>query len=180
MTASIGQIPLPMRRVIEKFRRNAYAGATGIGESGDVVFRSAIVNFMCLLLGGEIYDAQPIAATFGIEPSTIEPEAVDFINQRLRITTWEIDEAYRTAPLTQVVLMAEWLREHADLAVSFLGLETATESELDDLAALVAPYALHILRIIASQSDEATQFLAALDLPSALAVPELSAPSVSA
>ncbi len=180
MAASIDQIPLPMRRVVEKFRRNVYQGASGVGESGEVVFRSGIVNFLLLLLGGEIYDARPMAAMLGVDAAEIEPDAVDFINQRLRITMWEVDEAYRSAPLHQVVLLARWLRERAYLAVSFLGLETATESQLDDLAALFAPYAWHILGVISSRFDDAEQFVARLELPVVLAVPELSAPPISA
>lgn len=168
MAASIEKIPLPMRRVVEKLRRNAYDGAAHIGESGEVVFRSAIVNFMCLLLGGQVYDAQPIAAMFGVSPSEVEPDAVDFVNQRLRITTWEVDETYRTVPLAEVVAMARWLREHAHLAVSLLGLDTATDSQLDDLAALFAPYALHILAYVSSCVDDAEELIATLELPAGL------------
>jgi hypothetical protein len=40
---------------------------------------------------------------------------------------------------------AHWLRRHARLAVSFLGLEAAQEFHLGELAALIAPYAVHIL-----------------------------------
>lgn len=180
MAASIAEIPLPMRRVIEKLRRNAYKGASGLGESGEDVFCSAILNFLCLLFGGEIYDERPIAAMFAVDPAEVGSDAVDFINERLRITTWEVDEAYRTAPLDQVALLARWLRERAHLAVSFLGLETATESQLDELAALFAPYALHMLRVIGSRFDDANQFVDGLELPAALAIPELPARSLSA
>ena len=151
-----------------------------MGESGEDVFRSAIVNFLCLLLGGEIYDTRPIAAMFGVDPQEVEPDTVDFVNQRLRITTWEIDETYRTVPLDQVAAMAQWMRERAHVAAPFLGLETATECQLDVLAALFAPYALHILGVVSSQFDDAEQFIAALELPGALAVPELSVPPLSA
>ncbi len=76
--------------------------------------------------------------------------------------------------------MARWLRERAHLAVSFLGLETATEPQLDELAALFAPYALHMLRVISPRFDDAKQFVDGLELPAALAIPELSAWSLSA
>ena len=82
MAASIEQIPLPMRRVVEKLRRNVYQGASEMGESGQDIFRSAIVNFLCPLLGGEIYDGRPIAAMFGVDPAEVEPEAGEFVNQR--------------------------------------------------------------------------------------------------
>jgi hypothetical protein len=180
MTTSIDQIPLPMRRVVEKLRHNAYQGSSGMGESGEDVFRSAIVNILCLLLGGEIYDEGPIAAMFGVEPAEMNPVSVDFINQRLRITPWEVDEAYRTAPLDQVVLMARWLRERAHLATTFLGLESASESQLDELAAMFAPYALYILSVIFSTFEDAEQFVASLELPVTLAIPELSTPKLSA
>jgi hypothetical protein len=45
-----------MRSVVEKFRRNVYEVASDMEESGDDVFRLAIVNLLCPLLGGEIYD----------------------------------------------------------------------------------------------------------------------------
>jgi hypothetical protein len=180
MNGSIGELPLPMRHVVEKLRRNVYDAAAGMGESGDVVYRAAIVNFLCPLFGGEIYDAQPIAAMFGVDPSTVEPDAVDFINRQFRITAWEIDETYRSASLDRVVVMARWLRERADLAVSFLGLDAASESQLDELAAIVAPYALLILSMAVSRFDDAGQFVADLELPAALTVPELSAPPLSA
>jgi hypothetical protein len=176
MAASIEQIPLPMRRVVEKLRRNVYQGASEMGESGQDIFRSAIVNFLCPLLGGEIYDGRPIAAMFGVDPAEVDPEAVEFVNQRLRITTWELDEAYRKAPLDQVVILARWLRERAHLAIRFLGLETVTESQLDELAAMLAPYGLFVLSVVSTQFDDAGQFIAALELPAGLAAPELLAP----
>ena len=176
MATSIEQIPLPMRRVVEKFRRNVYQSASAMGESGEDIFLSAIANFLCPLLGGEIYDGRPIAAMFGVDPTEVEPEVVEFVNQHLRITTWEVDEAYRTAPLDQIVILARWLRERAHLAVSFLGLQTATESQLDELAAMFAPYALFILGVVSSRFDDAEHFLAALELPAGLTVPEFLAP----
>jgi hypothetical protein len=47
MASSIEQLPLPMRRIIDKLRRNVYQGASHIGESGEDLFQSAIVNLMC-------------------------------------------------------------------------------------------------------------------------------------
>lgn len=180
MSDSIGQIPLPMRRVVEKARRNIYESARRTGEPGDVVFRSAIVNFLYVLLGGELYDAQPIAALFGVDPAEVDPDAVDFVNQRLRITTWDLDDAYRSAPLVQVATMAAWLRERAHLAVAFLGLESATEAQLDDLTALFAPYALYMLAVIAPRFEDAGEIVATLGLPAVLVPPELAAPALSA
>lgn len=180
MSGSIGQIPLPMRQVVEKARRNAYDIARRAGEPGDNVFRSAIVNLLCLLFGGELYDAQPIAALVGLEPEEVDPAAVEFVNQRLRITSWDLDEAYRSAPLLQVATMAAWMRERAHLAVAFLGLETATEAQLDDLATTFAPYALYILVVIVPRFDDAGEILATLGLPAVLVPPELGASALSA
>jgi hypothetical protein len=174
MSESIGDIPMPMRRVVETLRRNVFDSAERLGESPNVVFHSAIVNFMCLLLGGELYDAQPIAALFGEDASEIDANAMDFLNERLRITTWDVDEAYRTMPLGYVVAIALWLRERAHLVVGFLGLEEATESQLDELAALFAPYVLYVLGVFRSQFDDAEELIAALELPASLAAPELS------
>jgi hypothetical protein len=180
LATSIDQIPLPMRRVVEKLRHNVYKSASGMGESGEDIFRSAIVNFLSLLLGGEIYDARPIAAVFGVDPAEVESDTVDFVNQRFRITTWEVDEAYRTAPLDQVVILARWLRERAHLALAFLGLEKATEPQLDELAAIFAPYALHVLSIASCWYDDAEQFVAVLELPATLVIPRFSTPQLSA
>jgi hypothetical protein len=175
MSESISNIPMPMRRIVETLRRNVYDSAERTGESGDVVFRSVIVNFMCLLLGGELYDAEPIAAMFGADAPELEDDAVDFVNEKLRITAWEVDEAYRTLPLADVARMAVWLRERAHLVVGFLGLEKATESQLDDLASLIAPYVLFLLGIVRSRIDDAEQFIGGLGLPAGLVVPALPA-----
>jgi hypothetical protein len=68
----------------------------------------------------------------------------------------------------------------ADVAFSFLGLETAPESHLDELAALFAPYAVHILGVISSTFDDAEQFLAALELPAGLQLMTRSSTPLSA
>lgn len=180
ISTSLREIPLPMRHVVERLRRNVYDVSARMGEPGEAVFRSAIVNFLCLLLGGEIYDAQPIAAMFGVDPSAVEPDTVDFINQNFRVTTWEIDEAYRSTPLDQIAVMAKWLRERADLTIPVLGLDVASASQLDQLAALLAPYVLHVISMIAPRSDEARWFVSELELPAALTVPELAAQPLSA
>jgi len=180
IATAIEDVPLPIRRIIDKLRRNAHEGAWRIGESGEDAFKSAIVNLLCLLLGGEVYDARPIAVVFGMDPAEIAPDAVDFVNQRLRVTAWELDEAYRTEPLAVVVSMAQWLREHAHLAVSFLGLETAPQSHIDEFAALSAPYAVHILRVIASGLDDADEILAILELPAVLQLTDSPSTRLSA
>ena len=177
---SIEQIPSRMRRVVEKLRLNAHQSVSEMGESGEDVFRSAIVNFLCPLLGGEIYDGRPIAAMFGVDPTEVEPEAFEFVDECFRFTSWELDEAYRDAPLDQVAILARWLRERADLAVSFVGLESVPESQLDELAAMLAPYALHVLTVISSRLEDAEQFVAALELPAALTIPRIPAPPLSA
>jgi hypothetical protein len=173
LSTSLGDLPLPMRNVVERLRRNVYHAAPSMGEAGDVVFRRAITNSLCLLLGGEIYDAQPIAAMLGVDPGLVDPDTVDVINQRLRITMWEIDESYRSASLDRVAAMAQWLREQVGRPIEALGLAKASDSQLDDLAALLAPYALHILSII-SPFDDARQFIANLELPAGLTVTEHS------
>ena len=180
MAESIEQIPLPLRRVVEKLRRNVHQGASEMGEFGEEIFQSAIVNFLCPLLGGEIYDGRPIAAMFGVDPADVEPEAFEFVNECLRFTSWELDEAYRNAPPDHVAILARWLRERAHLAVSLLGLESAPESQLDELAAMLAPYALHVITVISSRFDDAGRFAAALELPAGLTIPRILAPPLSA
>ncbi|MDA8317597.1 MAG: hypothetical protein M0010_20890 [Actinomycetota bacterium] len=180
MSDSIAQVPLPMRRVVEKARRTIYDNARRTGEPGDVLFRSAIVNFLYVLLGGELYDAKPIAALLGLDPAEVDLDALEFVNQRLRISAWDLDEAYRNAPLVRVATMAAWLRERAHLAVAYLGLESATEAQLDDLTAIFAPGVLHIFAVIAPQVDDAGEAIAALGLPAILVPPELAAPALSA
>jgi hypothetical protein len=173
MSESIGSVPAPLRWMVETLRRKAYESAKRSGEPGEVVFRSMIVQIMYLLFGGEVYDAEPIAAILGVGVSRIEDDAVEFVNENLRITTWDIDEAFRTLPLADVARMAVWLRERAHLAVEFLGLESATESQLDDLAALFAPFVLHLLGIVRSVIDDAEEFIADLGLPDGLVVPAI-------
>ena len=100
---------------------------------------------------------------FGVDSAEVEPDTVVYLDEYLSITTWDVDEAYRGLPLTQMIVMARWLRERAHFAVSFLGLERATEAQLDELAAVFAPYALHILRVVSSRFEDGTQWIAALN-----------------
>jgi hypothetical protein len=68
--------------------------------------------------------------------------------------------------------MAKWLREQAELtAASFLGPQRATGTQLDELAALFARYAVQILRVISSSFDGAAEFLASLELPAGVIMP---------
>lgn len=180
LAGSICQLPLPIRTLAEKLRTNAERGAPSLGETGESVFRAALTNFLCSLLGGAIYDARPIAAVFGVDPDEVAQGDLDFFNEQLAIRAWEVDDAYRTIPLDQVLVLAQWLRERAPLAVSFLGLDMLTESQLDDLSALVAPYVWHVLGLFYAHFDDAGETLLFLEFPAGLRLPGLPGRSLSA
>lgn len=180
LLGSIGQLPLPIRTVVEKFRQNAERGAPSMGETGESVFRAALVNLLCPLLGGMIYDARPIAAVFGVTPDEVDQGDMDIVNEQLPIRAWEVDDAYRTIPVDQIVVLAQWLRQRAPLAASFLGLDMLTESQLDDFSALVAPYAWHVLGLIYTHLDDAREALLFLELPAGLRFPQPPRRSLSA
>jgi hypothetical protein len=146
MTAMISEVPQPLRRLIEQVRRNVYASASRQGSSGEELFHSLIVDFLNLFLGGELWDPTPFAAMFGREPSELDPDALDFVNQH-RMTIADLNDAYRSFPLTQIAAMAKWLRSKAELAATLLGVQDLTPILLDELSAVMAPCALVILRI---------------------------------
>ena len=121
------------------------------------------------------YDA--VAAMFDIAPSELDPDTIDFVNQRLHLTIQDIEDAFNNAQLDHIVLMAKWLREHVYLVAEYLGIENASVSELDDLAAGCSPIALYLLEIISASFEDAAKMMTELEVPEELI--QLSMPTLT-
>jgi len=164
MSESISNIPMPMRRIVETLRRNVYDSAERTGESGDVVFRSCDRQLhvpasrrRAVRRGADRRDVRCGCAE-------LEDDAVDFVNENCASRPGKSTRPIGLCP-RRCREDGRVAAERAHLVVGFLGLEKATESQLDDLASLIAPYVLFLLGIVRSRIDDAEQFIGGLGLP---------------
>jgi hypothetical protein len=167
LASSVDALPSALRLVVRKFRQNAYRSSRSTNESGEQVFHSAIVSFLHLFNGGEVLNVEAIAAMFGVDPSELDADAIAFIEQ-LGITFQNIEDAYRTTSLEDIVAMAKWLREHIHVAAEFFGIAKASDSMLDDLATQFAPVVLCLIEPFVNTFDDFAAFLIEIGVPETL------------
>jgi hypothetical protein len=168
LNTSVETYPLPMRHVLKKFQRNARRAAAQSDESGETIFVTAIVNLMCPLFGGELFDFGAVASLMGLDPTELDTDAIEDVIQRLRFDESELVETYRTAPLERIVVMAKWLRGQIREVAHFVGLETATDPQLEELVAVIAPYALYLMTLVSERLNDGPEILASMNLPAEL------------
>jgi len=144
--------PIALRKIFKALQRNAAKIADQLdgssdGDDGDAVFYSFLVSSACYFFGGDFYNAQAMAAVCGLEPSTVDPEHLELFNAGPRIESADIDHAYLTLPIEQIVAMADFLREAAPKALEYLELDDLTESEIDFVCAVFSPFVLHVFKL---------------------------------
>lgn len=167
LASSVDELPPAIRLVVRKFRQNAYRGSPSSSDSGEQVFHSAIVSLLHLFNGGEVLNVEAIAAMFGFNPSELDADAIVFIEQ-LQITFQNIEGAYRTTSLEDIVAMAKWLRDHIHVAADFFGIVGASDSMLDDLATQFAPMVLCLIEPFVNAFDDFAAFLIEIGVPETL------------
>jgi hypothetical protein len=167
LAADTRGLPNVLVKVIEAFRRNADRYADELGESGDDIFHSFIVNTLCHALGGDLYNEKAFAAVCDIDPAEADGEAIEFMNARARLSPNDMVDAYRSASIDDVVVMARWLREQAPTAMRYLGVVGVSEAELDEIAGTFAPFGVYLLNLLRSTFEGVADALPAL--PAALA-----------
>jgi hypothetical protein len=159
------ELPPLLRRVFEQLQRNVRSSESFVSDTADEVFHSAMVNLLYLLCGGEVYNPVAITSVFAPGESDVDQRVVDIVNDQFHINVAEIDATYRNLPLDEVVAMAKWLRERASLFVDYLNLDFVGEVELDEAAALLAPYAHYVLGNLLPLLGDTGEFVQLLDLP---------------
>jgi hypothetical protein len=144
---ALGKIFKALQRNASKFAQRA--GAADDGDTGESLFHSALVNAGCYFFGGEVYNAKAGAATINASPQDVDETDLDLVNSLVHMNPEQIDRAYLELPAEQVVAMASLLRKGAPGVLSYLGLETMSESEVDEVCAVVVPmlvYAVGLFR----------------------------------
>ena len=121
--------------------------------NGNDLLVSYFLGPACYLFGGDFYIADNVVAALGTNPADIDPSHFELINRR-RVESEDIDRAYLVLPLPQIVVMARMLREWAPAAANWLGLHNLTESETDQICAVLAPMAAHIVLQFRDQLDD--------------------------
>jgi hypothetical protein len=167
LTTSVDSLPAAIRLVVRKLRHNAYRGSLCTSDSGEQVFHSAIVSVLHLFNGGEILNVDAVAMMFGVNPSELNDDALEFVEQ-LKITFRNIEDAYRTTSLEDIVAMAKWLRDHIHVASEYLGIAKASDSILDDLATQFAPIVLCLIEPFVNAFDDFAAFLIEIGVPEML------------
>jgi hypothetical protein len=165
MTASTDGLPPLMTKVDHAFRRNATRFADKLGEPGEDIHHSFVVNALCHLMGGDFYNGKALAAVLNVDPDEIGDDVVDFVNTELRIVPSEIDEAYRSAPIDDIVEVAQRLREFAPLALGHIGVTDASDADIEDLAAIFAPAGVYFVNLLRAKFDDFPELLPSIVAP---------------
>jgi hypothetical protein len=158
--------PPLIRRVLKEFRGNALSVGSSTGDTAEESFHSALVNVFYLMFGGKIYNPNAISSVFGFGDSDVEPGVADIVCERFRIDLSDVGRAYRSIPIDEITAMAKWLRDRASIFITYFHLESIGEVEVDETAALAAPYAIYLLGALSPLiNDDAIELLRLLDLP---------------
>jgi hypothetical protein len=167
LVSSVDALPPALRLVVQKLRQNAYQGSASTNETGDQVFHSAVVSLLNLFNGGEVLNGEATAAMLGFDPTEFDMDAFTFIEQ-LGLTFQNLEHAYRTMSLEDIVAMAEWLRDHILVAAEYFGITKAPDSVLDDLATQFAPMVACLIEPLVNECDGFAAFLVEIGVPDRL------------
>lgn len=170
MMTDVRGVPPLMVKVIGALYRNATKQAEQLGEPAETIFHSFVVNGLVHLMGGDYYNGEAMEAVLGFDRGTVSPEVFDVMNSKLRISIPALDDAYRTVPVEQIALMAQRLAAWAPHLLSYLKVTGAKQVEIEDLAVIFAPAAIHYVNLLRETFDGFPDD----PLPLAPLVPELA------
>ena len=172
MTSNFPDVAPPaFRKVYRALMRmaNRLVATHGVAETtnGNDLLVSYFLGPACYLFGGDFYMADNVIAALGTNPADIDPSYFDLVNRR-RVESEDFDRAYLDLPLPQIVVMAKMLRAWAPAAADYLGLHNLTESETDQICAVLAPMVAHLVLQFRDQLDDGGRiafapFLAVVD-----------------
>jgi len=171
MVADTHGVPPLMVKVIRALYRNAIQRAEQLGEPADAIFHSFVVNGLVHLMGGDYYNGEAMEAVLGFDSGIVSPQALDVMNSKLRMSIPALDDAYRTVPVEQIAVMAQRLTAWAPHLLSYLKVTGVKQAEIQDLAVVFAPAAIHYVNLLRGAFDDFPVDL----LPLVPPVPELGA-----
>jgi hypothetical protein len=143
-------LPPLLRKLTKTLDRNAAKNADKVDMKPDEVMHSLVVNLLGTLFGQEVYNGGALAAALNLDPDTVGIEFIDSLNRDLRIDLSAIGEAYRSAPLAQVVDAAGWLVTLAPRLLALAGIKGASQAEVEEIAGACAPMILYFLDLFRS------------------------------
>jgi len=167
LASSVDTLPPALRLVVKKFRQNAYQGSVSTEDTGEQVFHSAIVSLLHLFNGGQVLNAEAAAAMLGMSPTQFDVDFSAFIEQ-FELTFQNMEHAYQTMSLNDIVAMAKWLRDHVHFADDYLGTAKASDAVLDDLATQFAPLVVCLIEPLVREFDGFATFLGKIGVPDRL------------
>ena len=151
--------PKAFTKLFEGLMQNAakwapFVGAEGDFETGETVLHGLLTSVGCYYYGGNLYGAKVFAAACNIDPDTVDEEDLHLVNSWTRLDPEEIDRTYLCASVDDVARMALLVRTYAPRALTFLGVDTLTESEIDELSVVIAPIFLYGLEYLVQNVPE--------------------------
>ena len=135
-------------RIVKALRNNAKENATHSDRSADELFHSFVVNGLCFLMGDDIYDPDALEAVFKLDAGSVTFEVLQELNTSVRFDTKTVDLVYRTAPLDEVVFVAQRLAYFAPRVLEYLGVTRYAVAEVEDLATMFAPGAIYYVDLL--------------------------------
>jgi hypothetical protein len=175
MAADTHGLPPLMVKVIRALYRNAAQRSEQLGEPAEAIFHSFLVNALAYLMGGDYYNGTAMEAVFGLDLGTLSVGELDVFNSALRTSIADLDHAYRTVPVGEIASMAHLLADWAPHFLGYLKVTGATQPEIEDLAMVFAPAAIHYVNRLRDTFEDFPDG----PLPMAPPVPELLAASRS-
>lgn len=154
--AEVADMPAMMAHILRALVANAERNVTrlaGEWSDGRDVFHSFLVNGLCLILGGKIYDAEPIAAVFNLDPTQLSDPELDELNTAIHLSIDEIDDAYRHAAVDDIVAMADLAVQAIPEVLNELGVAEIALLDSENAAAIVAPGLVYLVKQLAASLD---------------------------
>jgi hypothetical protein len=111
------------------------------GEVAVSTLYSAMVSSLCHLMGGNFYNLKGMAALLNLDPNEITAQDEDALNQVGRFDVSELEAAYRSAPIDDIVTATQLLRENGREVLNHIGLYNITDAQIEDGATALAPAA---------------------------------------
>jgi hypothetical protein len=141
-------VPKVFTKLFAGVVQNAAKWAPQVGWEGDSETPSSVLHALltsigCYYYGGNLYGARVFAAACNIDPALVTEEDLHLVNSWPRIDPQAIDRTYLFASADEVSKMAFLLRSYAPRALDFFGVDTLTESEIDELSVVISPVFLY-------------------------------------
>ena len=105
-------------------------------------------------MGGDYYNGEALEAALGFDRGTVSDQALEVMNSSLRISISALDHAYRTVAVEEIASVAQRLTAWAPHLLSHLNISSASQAEIEELAAAFAPAAIFYVDLLRKAFDD--------------------------